>query len=538
MKMISFVKIYILILFFSLTNKNSFSFEQYNSVYISKAQKSVDVLHYYLKIDLNSESKSIIGSATIKVLKPLKQNFVELNFSDNLTVKNISSDEKLLHYSHKNNRIKIDIPDFNSDTVSFTINYNGNPKRVGFGGMVFGEINNIPLIYTINQPEFASSWFPCDDDPDDKALLDIEITNDSQFVSMSNGKLINVIKSGNKKTYYWKTLYPISTNLIAVYSSLYVSFKEEYRSINNKILPLEFYVLPEHLEMAKKDFAEHQEMLRVFENLFGEYPFINEKYAVAEFLWNFGAMENQTITGIGYNFISGRNFYRDILVHELAHSWWGNAVGIKSWKDIWLNESFASYCEALYLEYKFGKSSLRAAMQSKFNENFSGKLYNPQNLFGQLVYHKGAWVLHMLRYELGDSIFFSILKNYFEKYKFKTVSTEDFKSVCESFSRRNLNKFFEDWVFNDKGIIKCEFDFINDDEKHIIIINQISERFKAFNFNLDVQIIYTDNSTELKTFRIEKEKNRFDFHIAKEVKEIIPDPEEKLLAVFRKTNEQ
>lgn len=503
--------------------------------YFSTSQKSVDILHYHLKIDLNAEKKLIEGEVKILAHKLIpEQRNIDLHFYGNMIAKKVYSESGELMFHQINNILSIDVSEIKKDTVGFSIQYYGSPKRSGFNGFVFGEINNIPLIYNLNEPNYAPSWFPCDDDPEDKAFLDIEITNDSSFVSVSNGKLVSIKNYGEKKTYHWKSDYPISTYLIAVYSSKYISFNQTFKSISGKEFPLEFYVLPNHLEEAKKDFTEHKEMLEAFENLFGEYPFAYDKYGVAEFLWNYGAMETQTITGIGYNLISGKNFARDILAHELAHHWWGNAVGPKTWKDIWLNEGFASYSEALFLEYKFGKTSLQSAMRSKFSEYFRGPLYNPVNLFSETVYDKGAWVLHMLRNEIGDSNFFKSLKKYFEIYKYKNASTEDFKDVCESLSNQNLDKFFDDWVYNDKGIIRCIYSF-NDSTISLI---QVGDEFNDFHFNLDLKIVYSDNSSEIKTFRVEHSNERFETGTKKQIKSVIADPEEKLLAIFNEEEHQ
>lgn len=518
---------------------NPISMDGISAGYVSKSQKNIDILHYHLRIDLDSEQKNINGEMKITAFKlNPEQKELELHFYGNMKIQRIDSETGQLNFQHYKNLISIDISDIKKDTIELTITYTGSPKRSGFNGLVFGEINRVPLIYNISEPNYAPSWFPCDDDPEDKALIDIEITNDSSFVSVSNGRLAGIYNADNKRTYHWKSNYPISTYLIAIYSSKYISFTETYKSISGKELPLEFYVLPNHLNEAKKDFAEHKDMLKAFENLFGEYPFVEDKYGVAEFLWNFGAMENQTITGIGYNFISGRNFARDILAHELAHHWWGNAVGPKSWKDIWLNEGFASYSEALFLEYKFGKTSLQAAMRSKFSENFRGALYSPANLFSETVYDKGAWVLHMLRNEIGDTNFFSILRRYYERFRYSNASVEDFKSVCESVSKVSLDNFFDDWIYSDKGIIECEYSFNNDAELKSVTINQISEKFNDFHFNLDIKINYFDGTSEVKTLRIEKVKNIFELNTSKKVKEIIPDPDGKLLAIFVKEGEQ
>jgi aminopeptidase N len=276
--------------------------------------------------------------------------------------------------------------------------------------------------------------------------------------------------------------------------------------------------------------------MKTLSELFGEYPFIKEKYGVAEFLWNYGAMENQTITGIGYNFVNGNNFFEDTYVHELAHHWWGNSVGPKTWNDIWLNEGFASYAEALYAEAKNGKEALKSKMLSKFSSHFRGTLYAPKNLFGEAVYDKGAWVLHMLRDEIGDTNFFNVLNSYYEIYKYSNASVDDFKTVCENISRIDLTKFFDQWIYNGTEIIYCTYSFeteSNDGLEEIeLYIDQKTRDYPEFHFNLDVEIFYKDGTSETKSFFINKTNNKFNFNTDRKIEAILPDPESKLLAEF------
>jgi aminopeptidase N len=192
-------------------------------------------------------------------------------------------------------------------------------------------------------------------------------------------------------------------------------------------------------------------------------------------------------------------------VHELAHQWWGNAVGPKSWKDIWLNEGFSTYSEALYYEAVSGKEALQSTMMSKYSSNFSGSLAEPGPfLFTRTMYDKGAWVLHMLRWEVGDSYFFNILRTYFETYKYSNASIGDFKSVSEKVSGKNLDKFFEQWVFG-KGQIELEYktETLKSGEDYLVRIQleQIQEDYEEYYFPLEVKIIFKD-STE-KSFRFE-----------------------------------
>ena len=537
------MKLYLTIIFFVFSNYlltfGAVDGDKKNLV--SAIQKQVDVLHYDLKINLLTDKKiiecvdEITAAPTIKDLKQ-----IEFNIYDNLNISEVLLNGLNSDYSRKNNKIFINSIQELNDTFVVKIKYSGKPKRAGLDGFVFGEVNGTNLIYNISEPTYASTWFLCDDDPADKALLDIEITNDSQFVSVSNGILESVKTLNDKKTYHYKTLYPISTYLVAVYSAPYVYYNDIYTGLEgNDSMKIEYFVLPEHLKYAKVDFAEHENMLKVFSKLFGEYPFIKEKYGVAEFLWNFGAMENQTITGIGYNFLNGKDFFKDTYVHELSHHWWGNSVSPKTWNDIWLNEGFATYCEALYAEAVNGKSALTAKMMSKFSENFRGTLYAPKDLFGETVYDKGAWVLHMLRFEIGDSSFFQTLHKYYGRYKYSNASVEDFINVCQEVSGKNLEKFFDQWVFTGTEIPFCEYWYSiekNDDKTFLDFrIIQTQADYPEFHFPLEIKLSYNDGSSEIKRIEINSVKQELHIEIQEDLSEVLIDPDYHLLAVFKHT---
>lgn len=531
----------LLIIFFPLIITPSLIAKKNNSEYkVSSIQKQFDVLSYQLKIKLLPDEKKIDCEILITGLSAnpkLKE--IELNLYDNMNVTGVLLNNSNTNYYREKNKIYITSDKLLPDTNKIFIKYNGKPKRAGFDGFVFGEVNGTSLIYNISEPTYAPTWFACDDDPADKAFLDIEITNDSQFVSVSNGILESVKNIDDKKTYHYKTFYPISTYLVAVYSAPYITYNDIYTGLDGKdSMQIDYYILPEHLEQAKVDFAGHSDMIKVFSKLFGEYPFIKEKYGVAEFLWNFGAMENQTITGIGYNFLNGNDFFKDTYVHELAHHWWGNSVSPKSWKDIWLNEGFATYCEALYAEAKFGKPALISKMMSKFSEHFRGTLYAPKDLFGETVYDKGAWALHMLRFEIGDSSFFKTLRNYYSLYKYSNASVEDFKTVCENTSGKNLDKFFDQWIYTGDEIPECNYYYSleQQDGKTFCNLNilQTQIKYPDFHFPLEVKINYADGNFEVKKFYIKSGKEELKFELKNKSYELTLDPDNNLLATFNR----
>lgn len=505
--------------------------------YNPQSQRALDVIHYQIRLDLYPEQKKITGDVTIKMtINDKRSPKIEINFYDNLAIRDLRLNNSKVKYDRSEKLLSIQKTDLNIDTVVIKIVYEGTPKSLGFGSFNFEKIENHNQVYTLNEPVYASTWIPCVDLPDDKALADIFITNDSSYVSVSNGKLIDVKTNGTRKTYHWKTIYPISTYLIALYSANYLSVSQKYLSISGDTMSISYYALPKNIENAKRDFSDHPKYIKTFEELFGAYPFVKEKYSVAEFWWQSGAMENQTITGIGSNYISGRKFFPDMLIHELAHHWWGNAVGPKTWKDIWLNEGFATYSEALYWEKQSDIRALQSTLRAKFGMFPKGTLYNPGDaVFGSLVYNKGAWVLHMLRKEVGDEKFFKILRAYFKKYEYSNASTNDFKTVCEEIAKENLKIFFDQWVFKGEGIIELDgtWSVKKTGENFIttIKIKQLQKGYDIYKFPLDIKLVSAnEDETKTSTVRMDGREVILNLESKNEPIDIILDPNGWLLA--------
>lgn len=498
--------------------------------YYRENQKYIDVEHYNLVFELIPEKELLKGEVTItgKLLKPVDE--IHLNFYDNFSIESVRLNGYKIDYTNIGTDLTISNKN-EKESFEITIKYSGKPVDLGFGSFIFGDLNGRTAVHSLSEPNYASTWFPCNDLTTDKALMDIYITNDSSKVSVSNGSLIDVITTGDKKTYHWKTYYPISTYLICIYSADYLSFNEDYISITGDTLKLVYYSFPEDFEDALIDMEDHKNYLSFMESTFGEYPFLKEKYGVAEFLWSSGAMEHQTITGFSFKYYTGNKFFSDVLIHELAHQWWGNAVTLQTWKDIWLNEGFAKYSEALYWEHSKGKNALQSAMQEIYGDFDDSPLYDPgKDLFSRKVYNKGAWTLHMLRREIGDDVFFEVLKTYYKNYKYKNASSIDFKDICEKTAKKNLDYFFNQWLFDGKGIISLRYNWSYENRGQIILsIKQTQKGYEKYNFPIDV-LLQEYNKDELHSFYITSADTQIIFESSIEPDNIRLDPNGWLLA--------
>jgi len=296
-----------------------------------------------------------------------------------------------------------------------------------------------------------------------------------------------------------------------------------------------FYAYPEHLTQAKEDFSITVPMIEFYAGAFGEYPFLEEKYGTAE-IPGTASMEHQTCTSYSSRLVTGTHKYDYIVAHELAHQWWGDLVTLTAWEDIWLNEGFATYSDALWVENLYGLEGLKSRMidfrDIYFNhhEGQEHAIYDPPlgHLFCEIEYEKGAWVLHMLRFVVGDDNFWQILKEYAQLYAYSNARTEDFHAVCEQIYGADLTWFFEQWIY---GIGYPVYQFgwgFSDRNKVRIVINQIQEEFPLISMPVELEFILS-SGTEKKLVWVNEEKNIFEFDFQEKPLNVLFDPDSWIL---------
>ncbi len=430
----------------------------------SLGDPSIDVTYYGLNLTLTYIPRYLRGVATV-VLKPatasLNSFFLDLNSA--LRVDSVKVGNQRLMYSHASNRLTITLPQTATvgQTQRLLVYYQGLPVSAD-GAIAFTTHDNTadPLIYTLSEPYGASDWFPCKDTPADKADSSaVSITAPPTFVSVSNGLLQRVTNNiDGTKTYVWKNSYPIAQYLISIACTNYTQYDTPL-TYQGQTMPVTHYVFPEDLALAKPVIDQTNDMIKVFSDRFGIYPFFREKYGHAEFGKDQGGMEHQTISSMDRRSLLDRN----VVSHELMHQWFGDKITCRDWQNIWLNEGFASYGEAIYQESLGGKTTYQSYMNTAFAsraKSASGSVYaqdvsSVNAIFGAAGYNKyyakGAWVLHMLRGVLGDSTFFKGMKAYVASpAAYSTAVTEDYQRVMEKTSGKDLNYFFKQWIYGEK----------------------------------------------------------------------------------------
>ncbi len=410
-------------------------------------QMDYDVTWYDIDLKVDPGKKQLTGRVEMQgVATVAGLDRVEVNFLDNMNVLSVLAGGKETAYTHQNHLVTVTLDSTvgAGEKFAITIEYTGRPDQSGFGAFGFDSHKDQPMIWSLSEPYGARNWWPCKDIPADKAdSVDIRITVPNGLIVASNGLLRERTTEGEWTTFWWHEGYPITTYLVSVAIYPYMVYKDWFVYGDNDSMPVEFYVFPDHYDRLKENYAKTVPMIETFSELFGLYPFIEEKYGHAEFLWG-GGMEHQTITSLGW--------WGELLIaHELAHMWWGDMVTCNSFHHIWLNEGFAVYSEALWQESLGGEAALHNAMKYEAYKG-PGTIYveDPyrDNVFdGGLTYAKASWVLHMLRHVVGDDTFFQILRTYYEDFKYKTATTEQFRDLCERVSGRDLDAFFHQWIY-------------------------------------------------------------------------------------------
>ncbi len=423
-----------------------------------------DVHHVLLDIALTNLSASINGNVTTNAtVVALQLDTVIFELSDVLHIDSVKVNGAVLpvHSDAGIRKVGLPAPLLQGSAFSLQVFYQGVQESGGnfIGKGITHLVDDrwdIPVTYTLSEPYFARDWWPCKQSLQDKIdSADIWITVPPGLKAGSNGLLQNISSlSDGYQRYEWKTRYPTDYYLISASVAPYLEYARYMQfanSTDSMLLQEYIYDHPEVLPLYKDAIDSMPLLVNYFSDMLGRYPFYKEKYGHCLSPMG-GGMEHQTMTTL-------RSFNFNLVVHELAHQWFGNYVTCGSWRDLWLNEGFATYCEYLANHYFKGEEAAMLhleQMQNRVYEQMDGSVYvtdtaDIYRLFdGRLTYSKAGAILHTLRYAIGnDSLFFPAIRDYLAAYAFGTATTNDLQKTLEQSTQKNLDTFFRQWVYGE-----------------------------------------------------------------------------------------
>jgi aminopeptidase N len=498
--------------------------------------RGYDVLHYVFDWTFSPAAHTVSGLVRIRARSTNPSlDSLKLDLADSMTVDGVEQGVRVSTYTHLSGSldIRLDRVYRTNEECEVAVTYHGLPAR----NLSFSGHQGTTIIYSLDEPSGAREWFPSHDAPADKATAEIRITVPGDMTAASNGRLVSVAdNAGGTRTFVWQEDYPISTYLIMVAATNYTLLRETYAS-SSGITDVVYYVYPELLSPARQDFSRTVSMIAFFSRVFGEYPFPGEKYGMA-LIPGGTAMEHQTLTSYPSSSITGTNQYDWVIAHELSHQWWGDLVTLADWSDIWLNEGFATYSDALWHEEINGLPGLKARMQ-QFKDTYLSRHQPPEHpvtnppeghLFCQIEYQKAAWVLHMLRFVVGQEAFWEILHNYARRYAYGNAATADFIRVAEEVSHQDLGWFFDEWIYG-SGMPAYEFacSRSESDNGTEVIIKQVQADSPLFRMPAELKFVYADGSASRETVLVDKAVNRFRFNLERTPVSFVFDPDSRIL---------
>ena len=417
---------------------------------------SYDLTYQRMEWEIDPAVRYIKGKITSYFKSQTNQlNAIEFDLHQQLTIDSVLQNGQIINYSATGKKITLELTRNLSEgqTDSVAIYYQGEPANSGFGSFSQSTHNDVPVIWTLSEPYGALEWWPCKQSLSDKIdSIDIIVTSPEMYRTASNGVLVSETVSEQKRRMHWKHRYPITTYLDEIAVTNYVNYSDSLQLEDGRFIEIQNFVYPEYESTARKNTPVTAEIMEVFNTLIGEYPFADEKYGHAQFGWR-GGMEHQTMSFM-------YNFGFELVAHELAHQWFGNYITLGSWQDIWLNEGFATYLSGLAYENLLDGVWWPRYKQLNHNQIISqpgGSVFvedttSVSRIFsGRLSYSKGAYLLHMLRWILGDEAFFAAIQNYFYDPEVANdfARTNDLVKHFENAGDTILTEFFDDWFYGE-----------------------------------------------------------------------------------------
>lgn len=502
-----------------------------------KRNTLTDIIHYDFSVSVSDTSNMIYGHAVITVNFSGPVNAIGFDLinkgSDEkgMNVQNVTYDRGSIKWIHTGDRLVINIDDSakaGSQGI-FSIDYSGIPAD---GLIISNDKFGDRTFFADNWPDRARNWIPCVDHPYDKATVDFIVTTPDHYEVVGSGFLVEEsCMAKQTKLTHWKEEVPIATKVMAIGIAPFAS------RLEGKVdgIPVWSWVFSENRKEGFYDYSAGLKPLAFYINLIGAYPY--EKLANVQSKTIFGGLENAGCIFYAENSVTGHGNAETLMAHEIAHQWFGNSVTENDWHHIWLSEGFATYLTAVYQENTYGKEKLDETMKSARDRVIRFYSVSPEPVIDTTVtklmkllnansYQKGAWFLHMLRRELGDELFWKGMRQYYEDYKNKNALTSDFQRVMESVSKRDLGKFFYQWLFI-AGQPDLKITARPGARRGLtdLVIEQTQEFLFSFDIGLQVK---DSNGSNVYKIPVSDRVTRKTINSEK-VLEIIPDPEVNLL---------
>jgi hypothetical protein len=494
----------------------------------SSVEHNYDVKAYYISLNVDLTGHYIDGYCTItmeSVVPDLPA--IQLDLCD-LTVTACDFNGSATTFVQDTGFVTVNlaIPQNPGQDFTVTVYYNGHPAS----GMYF-EDNPVSMC-TATEPVDSRYWFPCYDDPSDKAnSSDVVITVAGDYVVTSNGLELSRQYTQGKTVSHWHESHAIPTYLIAVAVRDFSIINDQYMG-----MPLIYFVYPEDVGDAQICYEHMPDMFDFYDSVFGTYPCADEKYAITELPYG-GAMEHTTNCFLDAGFVVPNHTSDWVLAHEFSHQWWGDWVTCGTWKDIWLNEGFATYCDALFYQHYYGEDSFQQRMQhnaqSYFNEDadYRFSIYDPVYMWGATVYEKGAWVLHMLRGLFDDdNAFFQMMRDYGNTYANGNAITSQFQDQAQTHYGSNLDWFFTEWVYL-AGYPEIEYSWVADGttvNMHLAQVQEVDDLTPLFSMPVTIRLNTVSGDEDFKIWMSQADED-FQFNASADVTGLQFDPDNWLL---------
>ncbi len=500
---------------------------------VSVFSQKIDVTKYSLNITLSDESNEIYVAESIdfKLLNKEINTVFELvnlnNSGKGMVVDSILQKGVFVSFEHNNDSIIIKNNNLSLEQ-NVTIYYHGIPQD----GLIIGQNKyGNRTFFGDNWPNRAHHWIACLDHPSDKALIEFFVSVPRHYKVIANGALQSIDSTNlNLVNYHYKSSYELPTKVMVIGVA---DFKtKDFKSVDE--IPVSGWVYKNQASKALHDLEIATNVLQFFTEYIGPYPY--EKLANVQSTTRYGGMENAGCIFYDEDALNGTRSSESLIAHEIAHQWFGNSASEKEWEHIWLSEGFATYFANLYLEQTKGNKIFSNQMESdrqrvvSFNKNFMAPLVDSsytdlEDLLNPNSYQKGSWVLHMIRKQIGDSLFKEVIRNYHDDFKYGNAETKDFQTILENVTHLDWNNFFNQWIFNE-GHPKVKIESKISNSKVVFDIKQID---KAFQFPLTIRLNLTDGTFEDVQIYISAIKQNFTFQTASKLKSYSLDPKVELL---------